>query len=93
MRTEDAWDIEDRVSDMRDLWEADIELAGTPAKPIRSRRRPKGAGIWSDLHLGDRGTLEAFDRPWRAIEQMNTALLRRWRGREHPRQVVVCPGV
>ena len=53
------------VEALRDLWEADIELAGSEAGPIPIiTSPPETTWIWSDLHFEDRSALEAFDRPF-----------------------------
>ena len=48
--------------------------------------------IWSDLHLGDRGPLEAFDRPFADVPAMNRHLLARWRQRVQPGDTIICLG-
>ena len=70
------------VEALRDLWEADLELAGWETGPIQIvTSRPERTWIWSDLHFGDRGALEAFGRPFTDVASMNSHLVREWRYR------------
>ena len=51
------------LEDLRDLWEIDLELAGSDQGPIPIiTTTPEKAWVWSDLHFGDRGALYAFQR-------------------------------
>ena len=44
-------------------WESEFALAGSRETRVPTIASPIGrTWIWSDLHLGDRGPLEAFDR-------------------------------
>ena len=46
-------------------WESELALAGSRDTRVPTIASPIGrTWIWSDLHLGDRGPLEAFDRPF-----------------------------
>ena len=78
---------------LRDLWEADIERAGSEAGPnpiITSP--PETTWIWSDLHFGDRSALEAFDRPFADVLRMNNHLLLEWRSRVRAGKTIICLG-
>ena len=68
------------LEDLRDLWEIDLELAGSDQGPIPIiTTPPEQTWVWSDLHFGDRGALYAFQRPFGDVDQMNHHLLREWR--------------
>ena len=57
---------------VRDLLEFDLELAGSHQGPIPViTSPPEKTWIWSDLHLGDRSVLFAFDRPFHDVDRMN----------------------
>lgn len=58
---------------------------------------PRRTWIWSDLHLGDRAVIEAWDPPFRSVRHMNRALLAEWRRRVRPvlvltHSLAVCAG-
>ena len=53
---------------------------------------PRRTWIWSDLHLGDRAIIEAWDRPFRSVTHMNRALLAEWRRRVRPGETIICLG-
>ena len=36
------------------------------------------AATWSDLHLGDLGSVTAFDRPFRTAHEMDQAMMDAW---------------
>ena len=56
-------------------------------KPARSiRDEPRGAR----RNLGDRGALEAFDRPFRDVEAMNRHLLAAWRRLVNDGDTIIC---
>ena len=66
-------------------WESELALAGSRDTRVATIASPIGrTWIWSDLHLGDRGPLEAFDRPFADVPAMNRHLLGRWRQRVQP---------
>ena len=81
------------IEDLRDLWESDLELAGSDqgAIPIITTP-PERTWVWSDLHLGDRGVLQAFDRPFRDVDQMDRHMLREWRRRVRRGDTIICLG-
>ena len=50
---------------LRDLWKADLRIAGWQTGPIPIiTSPPERTWVWSDLHFADRSALEAFDRPF-----------------------------
>ena len=74
-------------------WESELALAGSRETRVPTIARPIGrTWIWSDLHLGDRGPLEAFDRPFADVPAMNRHLLARWRQRVQPGDTIICLG-
>ena len=77
---------------LRDQWEVLLELDGyETAVPIID----SAAGatwIWSDLHLSDRGALEAFDRPFADVGPMNAELLRTWSELVGADETIICLG-
>ena len=78
---------------MRDLWKADLKLAGWQAGPIPIiASPPEKTWIWSDLHFADRSALEAFDRPFADVLRMNNHLLREWRSRVRAGDTIICLG-
>ena len=48
--------------------------------------------VWADLHLGDIDALDFFGRPFASVEEMDDVILRRWRARVGPDDLVVCLG-
>ena len=79
--------------DLRDLWEIDLELAGSDPGPIPIiTTPPEKTWVWSDLHFGDRGALFAFQRPFGDVSRMNRHLLREWRRRVRPDDTIICLG-
>ena len=81
------------VEDLRALWEIDLELAGSDQGPIPIITTvAEKTWVWSDLHLGDRGALQAFDRPFGDVDQMNRHLLREWRRRVRSDDTIICLG-
>ena len=81
------------LEDLRDLWEIDLELAGSDQGPIPIiTTPPEKAWVWSDLHFGDRGALYAFQRPFGDVDQMNRHLLREWRRRVRSDDTIICLG-
>ena len=81
------------IEELRDLWESDLQLAGSDQGPIPIiTSPPERTWVWSDLHLGDRGVLQAFDRPFRDVEQMDRHLLREWRHRVRRDDTIICLG-
>ena len=74
-------------------WESELALAGSRETRVPTIATPIGrTWIWSDLHLGDRGPLEAFDRPFADVPAMNRHLLARWRQRVQPGDTIICLG-
>ena len=74
-------------------WESELALAGSRETRVPTISSPIGrTWIWSDLHLGDRGPLEAFDRPFADVPAMNRHLLARWRQRVEPGDTIICLG-
>ena len=74
-------------------WESELALAGSRETRVPTIASPIGrTWIWSDLHLGDRGPLEAFGRPFADIPAMNRHLLARWRQRVQPGDTIICLG-
>ena len=74
-------------------WERELALAGSRETRVPTIARPIGrTWIWSDLHLGDRGPLEAFDRPFADVPAMNRHLLAKWRQRVQPGDTINLPG-
>ena len=81
------------LEDLRDLWEIDLELAGSDQGPIPIiTTPPEQTWVWSDLHFGDRGALYAFQRPFGDVDQMNHHLLREWRRRVRSDDTIICLG-
>ena len=81
------------VEDLRALWEIDLELARSDQGPIPIITTvAEKTWVWSDLHLGDRGALQAFDRPLGDVDQMNRHLLREWRCRVRSDDTIICLG-
>ena len=81
------------VEDLRALWEIDLELAGSDQGPIPIITTvAEKTWVWSDLHLGDRGALQAFDRPFGDVDQMNRHVLREWRRRVRSDDTIICLG-
>lgn len=82
-----------QIEDLRDLWESDLQLDGIYPGPIPILNdRPEKTWIWSDLHLGDRGALEAFGRPFEQVDQMNGHLICEWRRRVREDETIICLG-
>ena len=74
-------------------WESELALAGSRDTRVPTIASPIGrTWIWSDLHLGDRGPLDAFDRPFADVPAMNRHLLARWRQRMQPGDTIICLG-
>ena len=74
-------------------WESELALAGSRETRVPTIASPIGRTyIWSDLHLGDRGPLEAFDRPFADVPAMNRHLLAKWRQRVQPGDTIICLG-
>ena len=74
-------------------WESELALAGSRETRVPTIASPIWrTWIWSDLHLGDRGPLEAFDRPFADVPAMNRHLLARWRQRVQPGDTIICLG-
>ena len=88
--------VPDRPTDveaLRDLWEADLELAGWEAGPIPIvTSPPEKTWIWSDLHFADPSVLEAFGRPFADVARMNNHLVREWRYRVRAGDTIICLG-
>ena len=81
------------VEDLRALWEMDLELAGSDQGPIPIVTTvAEKTWVWSDLHLGDHGALQAFDRPFGDVDQMNRHLLWEWRRRVRSDDTIICLG-
>ena len=81
------------LEDVRDLWEIDLELAGSDQGPIPIiSSPPEKTWVWSDLHFGDRSALYAFQRPFGNVDQMNRHLLREWRHRVRSDDTIICLG-
>ena len=81
------------IEDLRDLWEADLELDGSEGAPIRIiTSPPEKTWIWSDLHFADRGVVEAFDRPFPDVDRMNHHLVREWRRQVRADDTIICLG-
>ena len=93
---------------VRDLWEAELaagpvslgsgadervllELLLTMPVPVLAPD-PARTWLWSDPHLGDRGALEAFDRPFDDVAHMDRELLARWRGAVPAGDTLICLG-
>ena len=74
-------------------WESELTLAGSrqPSVAIVDSAVER-TWIWSDLHLSDRGALEAFDRPFADPRAMNRHLLARWRELVWPGDTIICLG-
>ncbi len=68
-----------------------LHLMRTISIPIL-RPAPARTWVWSDLPLGDRAMLEAWDRPFRNVRHMNGALLAEWRRRVRPGDTIICLG-
>ena len=81
------------VEDLRDRWEQRLEQDGWHGGPIPIIESPaETTWIWSDLHVGDRSSLEAFDRPFADVAAMNAHLLRTWRQRVRAEETIICRG-
>ena len=48
--------------------------------------------IWSDLHLGNMGTIRAFDRPFEKPYEMDHVLLEAWRKEAEADDTTICLG-
>ena len=46
--------------------------------PIVCDEADETVWVWSDLHLGDSGTIMAFDRPFETPDEMDDVLLETW---------------
>ena len=93
---------------IRDQWEIELsvaeEKAGATAEETRLaasmrqsripilRTPPENTWIWSDLHLGDRSALFAWNRPFRNVNDMNRRLLREWSRRVRAGDTIICLG-
>ena len=53
---------------------------------------PDTTWIWSDLHLSDRATMEAWRRPFRDTRHMDREILRAWRRAIRPSDTIICLG-
>ena len=73
---------------VRDLWK---ELEPGERIPI-IETVPETTWIWSDLHLGDRSMLLAWDRPFRNVDEMNRHLLQNWSRRVGTGDTIICLG-
>ena len=83
----------DQIEDLRDLWASDLQLDGIYSEPIPILNdRPEKTWIWSDLHLGDRGALEVFGRPFEQVDQMNGHLIGEWCRRVREDETIICLG-
>ena len=81
------------VEDLRDRWEQRLEQDGWHGGPTPIIESPAEATwIWSDLHVGDRSPLEAFDRPFADVAAMNAHLLRTWRQHVRAGETIICLG-
>ena len=54
--------------------------------------RPEGFEIWSDLHLGDMGTILAFDRPFEKPYEMDHVLIEAWCKAAEADDTTICLG-
>ena len=82
-----------QIENLRDLWASDLQLDATDPGPIPILNdRPERTWIWSDLHLGDRGALEAFGRPFEQVDQMNGHLICEWCRRVREDETIICLG-
>ena len=84
-----------QMEDLRDLWASDLQLDGIYSGPIPIpilNDRPEKTWIWSDLHLGDRGALEVFGRPFEQVDQMNGHLIGEWSRRVREDETIICLG-
>ena len=78
------------VEDLLALWETDLEFAGWDPGPIPIINSPPASTwIWSDLHLSDPGSIEAFGRPFADARAMNAHLLEEWRRRVRPDETII----
>ena len=58
------------TEDLAPLWKADFARYGWDPGPIPIITSPPASTwIWSDLYLSDRGTLEAFGRPFAEVPE------------------------
>ena len=81
------------IEAIRRYWEREREAQGRrrPSVPTVMSPREK-TWIWSDLHLSDRNALEAFDRGFRDVDDMNRQLLRAWERKVQPDDTIICLG-
>ena len=81
------------IEALRTGWANDLDHLTWKDGPIEIiGADPDRTWIWSDLHLSDRGALEAFDRPFRNIHAMNRELLANWRRSVRPSDTIICLG-
>ena len=81
------------IEALRTWWANDLDHLTWNDGPIEIiGADPDRTWIWSDLHLSDRGALEAFDRPFRNIHAMNRELLANWRRSVRPSDTIICLG-
>ena len=81
------------IDALRTLWSDDLARTGWAGGPIAALEPdPDRTWVWSDLHLSDRGVLEAFDRPFGTVEAMNRRLLTNWRRQVRRSDTIICLG-
>ena len=81
------------IESIRRYWESELELGGRHGESVPIVTSPvETTWIWLDLHLSDRGALEAFDRGFADVAAMNRNLLAAWRRRVRPGDMIICLG-
>ena len=81
------------VKGLVEYWRMSLEVVGLdPGYIPVIETPPERTWVWSDLHLGDRGALENFDRPFADIVAMNRHLLAEWQRLVVPDDTIICLG-
>ena len=62
------------------------------ARPGLCEERDETTWIWSDLHLGDLGSIMAFDRPFRTPHEMDRAMMDAWYELVDVDDTIICLG-
>ena len=81
------------INAIRRYWELEREAEGRSRPSVPTVDSPPDkTWIWSDLHLSDRNALDAFNRPFRDVADMNRGLLAAWRQKVRPGDTIICLG-
>ena len=85
-----AW-VDSRMS-MAEPQARALRLRNAEPEPAVYAEPDEKTWIWSDLHLGDMGTIMAFDRPFETTQEMDQALMQAWRTVAKSDETTICLG-